>query len=333
MEASYYTKRADRVLCNLCPHHCLINEGDTGICQVRRNKAGILVADSYGKLSAIHLDPIEKKPLYHYFPGRNILSLGSYGCNMRCGCCQNWTISQVSPAGFQAVNSYLPSDIIRLAKDQNHNIGVAYTYNEPGIGFEFMLDTARLIRSEGLKNVMVSNGFIETRPLQELLPFMDAFNIDLKSFSDEFYRKHTGARLGPVLKTLKTIRHSESHLEITFLVIPTLNDQHVTFREMTGWISHELGNETVLHLSRYHPMYKMKIAPTSRQSLEHLYDMAREDLKYVYIGNLPEGDFQDTFCSNCGKHVIARTGYQVDLVGLTIHGDCQACGNRIIKNE
>jgi pyruvate formate lyase activating enzyme len=291
------------------------------------------MADSYGKLSAIHVDPIEKKPLYHYFPGKSILSLGSVGCNMRCGCCQNWQISQTSADDYPVERIYAPMDILLMAKALDQNIGVAYTYNEPVIGFEFMMDTARMVRTEGLKNIMVSNGYIAREPLQELLLFMDAFNIDLKSFSDEFYRKHAGARLEPVLQTLKQIRSSGQHLEITFLVIPTGNDNENEFRDMTGWISHELGNDTVLHLSRYHPMYKMKIEPTPPQSLEHLYAIAREKLKYVYVGNIQTRDFQDTFCGNCGNKVIIRSGYKVDLTSLTRQGECLHCGNRIIINE
>jgi pyruvate formate lyase activating enzyme len=332
MEASYYKKLDNlQVQCILCPHQCLIRQGHTGICGVRRNEGGRLMADSYGKLSAIHVDPIEKKPLYHYFPGSNILSLGSVGCNMRCGCCQNWQISQAS-VGNYSLETCTPKDILQLAAGKKQNIGVAYTYNEPGIWFEFMMDTARLIHQEGLKNVMVSNGFIAEKPLQELLQVVDAFNIDLKSFSDEFYRKQAGARLEPVLRTLTKVRNAGQHLEITCLIIPTLNDNEREFREMAGWISQELGSETVLHLSRYHPMYKMNIEPTPQKSLEHLYSIAREYLKYVYVGNLQIPDFQDTWCSQCGNKVISRRGYQVNFVSLSEKGACRQCGNNIIKN-
>jgi pyruvate formate lyase activating enzyme len=331
MEALYYNKLDDQVQCILCPHQCFIREGHAGICGVRRNVAGSLMADTYGKLSAIHVDPIEKKPLYHFFPGNNILSLGSVGCNMRCGCCQNWQISQVSGRDY-SLESYSPDDILQLAAGKKQNIGVAYTYNEPGIWFEFMLDTARLIHQNGLKNVMVSNGFIAEQPLHELLQVVDAFNIDLKSFSDEFYRKQAGAKLEPVLRSLIQIHNAGQHLEITCLIIPTLNDNEKEFRDMAGWISHELGNETVLHLSRYHPMYRMNIEPTPQKSLEKLYSIAREYLKYVYVGNLQISDYQDTWCSQCGKKVISRRGYQVDFVSLSQQGMCRHCGNLIIKN-
>jgi len=331
MEALFYSKGPDHVRCNLCPHQCVIREGHSGICKVRRNESGILLADSYGMLSAIHIDPVEKKPLYHFYPGKSILSLGSIGCNMRCGCCQNWQISQISPVEYRSDMSYTPSDVINMVRAQEQSIGVAYTYNEPGIWFEFMYDTARLVHSEGLRNVMVSNGYIEPDPLAELLKVTDAFNIDLKAFTEEFYRKYTGARLEPVLRTLKEIRLSGQHLEITFLVIPTLNDQEADFRKMTDWISRELGNETILHLSRYHPMFRMNIEPTSVESLQLLYNIARERLKYVYVGNLHTSDFQDTFCSFCGEVVITRTGYRVNIIGLTSGGKCRHCGNRIVK--
>jgi pyruvate formate lyase activating enzyme len=332
MEALHYIKRRDQVQCTLCPHQCMIGDGKTGICGVRRNDEGRLMADSYGKLSAVQLDPIEKKPLYHFFPGKNILSLGSLGCNMRCGCCQNWQISQTTLKEYPLERTWEPEDILHLAAGQEQNIGVAYTYNEPGIWFEFMVDTARLIRRKGLKNVMVSNGYISEQPLEELLEVVDAFNIDLKSFSDGFYRKQAGARLGPVLQTLKHIRKAGRHLEITCLVIPTLNDDESEFREMAAWIRDELGNETVLHLSRYHPMYRMNIEPTPRQSLEHLYQIARTYVKYVYVGNIQGPDFQDTWCSQCGMKVITRNGYRVDLILLSGEGTCRNCGNRIIKN-
>jgi pyruvate formate lyase activating enzyme len=309
----------------------LIREGHTGVCRVRRNESGKLIADTYGKLSAIHVDPVEKKPLYHYFPGKDILSLGSIGCNMRCGCCQNWQISQTSVAGYPFERSFTPSDILQMAQGQKHNIGVAYTYNEPGIWFEFMLDTARMIHDAGLKNVMVSNGFIAEEPLGELLQYVDAFNIDLKSFSDGFYKKQAGARLEPVLQTLKQIRHSGRHLEITFLVIPTLNDNEGEFREMITWIRNELGQESILHLSRYHPMYKLQIESTPRESLLRLHAIARDFLDYVYVGNMQTADFQDTFCGNCGERVITRSGYRGVPVSLTENGACRKCGNLIIK--
>jgi pyruvate formate lyase activating enzyme len=333
MEALYYHSQDSLVQCTLCPHNCLIRDDHAGICRVRRNQGGILVAESYGRLSAIHLDPVEKKPLYHYFPGNNILSVGSVGCNMRCGCCQNWEISQVPVTGYPFARIHTPADIVDMTDSADQQIGVAYTYNEPGIWFEFMLDTARLVQAKGLKNVMVSNGYISPEPLDELLQYIDAFNIDLKGFTDDFYRTRTGARLEPVLDSLKSIRRSGRHLEITFLVIPSLNDGEDEFRNMIGWISGELGRDTVLHLSRYHPMYKLNIEANSRHSLEHLYAIAREKLFYVYVGNLETDGLQDTYCPVCGDKVIARSQYHVNIVSLNIHGACLHCGTQITKNE
>jgi len=329
-EALYFEKRNEGIRCTLCPHRCLIRDGKAGICRVRRNSGGTLIAETYGKLTAIHFDPIEKKPLYHFHPGKIILSLGSLGCNMKCQCCQNWQISQSASTDYPGTGMTDPADVIKMAMSNKENIGLAYTYNEPTVWYEYMLDAAKLVHDAGLENVMVSNGFISADPLLEIMPYMDAFNIDLKAFTDEFYRKYTGAGLDPVLQTLKRIRHAGRHLEITCLVIPTLNDQEDRFRDMISWITSELGVDTVFHLSRYHPAYRQNIEQTSRESLERLYHIAREKLHYVYVGNLPTRDFQDTFCSSCGKKLIARSGYEVEVLSLTENGACRHCGNQVL---
>jgi pyruvate formate lyase activating enzyme len=331
MEALFYERKEDSIHCYLCPHNCTIHDGDTGICRVRRNKGGMLLAETWGNLSAINFDPIEKKPMYHYHPGKIILSLGSVGCNMKCKCCQNWQISQIAVADFHFNRTLNPMEIIKLALSRNDNIGVAYTYNEPTVWFEYMNDIAKLIRFEGLKNVMVSNGYINEEPLHELLKHMDAFNIDLKGFSEDFYRKFTGASLSTVLRTLKQIRNAGRHLEITCLVIPSLNDNPDEFGEMVKWIARELGSGTVLHLSRYHPDYKLDAEPTSASQLEILYGIAREKLSYVYVGNIQLKDFQDTQCSNCGNMVMSRIGYQIKMLALTAEGFCKNCGSQVIN--
>jgi pyruvate formate lyase activating enzyme len=332
MEAMYYETVRGGVRCLLCPYYCLIHAGKTGICKVRHNVQGKLMAETWGHLSAVNVDPIEKKPLYHYNPGKTILSLGSVGCNMKCPCCQNWQISQ-SPESVPAFDTvYDPTDIIRMALSHKDNIGVAYTYNEPTIWFEYMIDIARLVHAEGLSNVMVSNGYINEEPLHDLLTCIDAFNIDLKGFSADFYRKFTGATLFPVLRTLKQIIKAGKHLEVTFLVIPTLNDDLGEFNEMVSWIAEELGDKTVLHLSRYHPAYKLGIEATTSADLENLYVIARKKLCYVYVGNIQLKDYQDTHCSNCGKGVILRVGYQVNRCALTDQGVCKYCGNQVTIN-
>jgi pyruvate formate lyase activating enzyme len=328
----YYEHTKAGLICRLCPHACIIGVGKTGICRVRRNTGGVLLAETWGKLSAINFDPVEKKPLYHFHPGKTILSLGSVGCNMKCQCCQNWQISQISTADYLFNSELGPPDIIKLAKSRHENIGVAYTYNEPTVWFEYMNDIAKLIRVEGLKNVMVSNGYINEEPLNELFKYMDAFNIDLKGFSEHFYRKFTGATLSPVLRTLKQIRKAGKHLEITFLAIPSLNDNPDEFGTMVSWIAEELGSATVLHLSRYHPDYKLDVEPTSAVQLEILYGIAREKLSYVYVGNIQLKDYQDTRCSNCEKIVISRVGYLVNVTGLTDQGLCKYCGRQVINN-
>jgi pyruvate formate lyase activating enzyme len=330
-EALYYETAGDKVRCLLCPHQCLINEGRTGICHVRRHEKGKLYSDIYGKVSAINFDPIEKKPLYHYFPGSVILSIGTVGCNMRCEFCQNWQISQAPANSISPRDKYSIDDILQIAGSRRQNIGVAYTYNEPGIWIEYVLDVARKIKDAGMKNVMVSNGFISPAPLDELLTCIDAFNIDLKSFSDDFYRKLAGARLEPVLSALKKISSSGRHLEITNLVIPDCNDNEEEFLAMVKWISGELGKETVLHLSRYHPMYKMQQEATPSGTLLKLAETAMKYLLYVYVGNMELRDYQDTKCPNCNALAIKRSGYRIEIKALDEKGCCLFCHKKIVR--
>jgi pyruvate formate lyase activating enzyme len=249
---------------------------------------------------------------------------------MKCKCCQNWQISQVSVKGFNFSRTLNPGEITAFASSRADNIGVAYTYNEPGVWYEYMIDIARHVHAKGLKNVMVSNGFICGEPLRQLMMYMDAFNIDLKGFTDKFYRKLTGANLSPVLDSLKQISNAGKHLEITYLVIPTMNDDPVVFGAMTEWIAAELGTSTVLHLSRYHPVYNLDIEPTPADLLIKLYTIARRKLSYVYIGNISVGESQDTHCSRCGEKIISRQGYQVIIKSLGSDGSCKACGNRVL---
>ncbi len=286
-EAWYYEKSANTdLICHLCPHNCRIGPGRRGICDVRRNHEGMLVAETYEKLSSMHLDPVEKKPFYHYFPGSMVLSVGTVGCNMSCSFCQNCEISRAAPNRFPFLRQMKASEVIEAAVSYPSNLGLAYTYNEPSIWYEFMYDMAVLAKKRNLKNLMVSNGYISKKPLEELLPYMDAFNIDLKAFNNDFYRKITGSRLQPVLETLKTISKHHKHLEITNLVIPGLNDNEEEFEQMAHWISLELGPQTVLHISRYFPMHKMKKPPTPVKTLEKLQEIANDYLDFVYTGNV-----------------------------------------------
>jgi pyruvate formate lyase activating enzyme len=330
MEASYYEQIKNSLKCRLCPHECIISNGKTGICNVRRNINGVLMAETWSRLSAVNIDPIEKKPLYHFHPGKDIFSIGSVGCNMRCRCCQNWHISQTSVPDYSFGRTVEPDEAVSMALSYNDNMGIAYTYNEPTIWYEYMLAVARLAASHKLKNVMVSSGYIEQKPLEELLDFMDAFNIDLKGFSEEFYLKFTGARLDPVLKTLKRIRKAAKHLEITNLVVPALNDHADLFADMTSWIANELGPETVLHLSRYHPDYNLYTEPTPPVKLEEFYEIAHKKLAYVYVGNISLHDLQNTYCDKCGELLVTRQGYRVVVSGLTNTGACVNCGNQVM---
>jgi len=331
MEAGYYHTEGDRLRCTLCPHNCLIRDGKTGTCRVRHNINGTLIAGSYGRLSAIHLDPVEKKPLYHFFPGKNVLSIGSVGCNMHCRCCQNWDISQISDSEFDS-RTYAPGEIAGMARMQRNNIGMAYTYNEPVVWIEFMLHTAHLVKEAGLKNVMVSNGYLTEAPLNDLLEYIDAFNIDLKTFMPEIHKRHTGGELQPVLDTLERIRRAGKHLEVTCPVVPGVSNDEEAFLGMVRWIRSSLGRDTPLHLSRYHPMFKMKETSTSPDLLFHFYRLASEYLSYVYVGNVITYELQDTRCGQCGLRVVVRRGYEVDSE-LSLHGTCRSCGTHIATME
>lgn len=312
----------------LCPWYCDLKEGQTGVCKVRKNTDGKLETLVYNKIAALGIDPIEKKPLYHYFPAKNILSVGNIGCNLHCTFCQNHNISQCRAdefIGFVRINS---QQLLEKAKEVRNNIGIAFTYNEPFMFYEFMLDTAKLVHDAGLKNVVVSNGYINQKPLKSILPFIDAFNIDLKAFDERFYRQQTQGKLDPVLKAIKTISLSNAHLEITNLVIPGLNDDETRFENMVKWIAAETGPETPLHLSRYFPQYKLDIPATPVNRLEQMYYLAKNHLQYVYVGNVNAGALEDTRCPDCGKVLIQRNRYRV-MADPDFDGNCPRCNRKI----
>ncbi|MFW5819834.1 MAG: AmmeMemoRadiSam system radical SAM enzyme [Bacteroidota bacterium] len=328
-EAKYYKKLNGKVHCFLCPHNCKISEGEYGICRVRKNEGGRLIAKVYGKLIARHTDPIEKKPLYHFFPGKNILSVGTVGCNLKCFFCQNCDISQAGAEQYDHIPDTSPDELIRLASIDEGNIGIAYTYNEPSINFEYIADSANKARKKNLRNVMVSNGFISMNALKELIPLIDAFNIDLKAFSNEFYRKYTKSEIKNVKESLIEVGQSPSHLEITFLIIPGLNDNEEEFKEMLRWIDSNFGENQVLHLSRYFPGYRSDIPPTPVSTLKFFREMALEKLNYVFLGNVAEPESQNSYCPDCGKLLIKR-GYRVS-VELDSHGKCPDCKRKILN--
>jgi len=333
-EAAFYDKLENKTIrCHLCPQNCLVAPNDYGHCKARKNIDGTLICETYSLVSAMHTDPIEKKPLYHFYPGSEIFSIGSIGCNFRCNFCQNCEISQTSVAEFRFTRKYTPEEIVFIAAKNPNNIGIAYTYNEPNIWYEFIMDVAPLVHEKKLKNVMVSNGYINKEPLQNLLNYIDAFNIDLKAFDNYFYKKNTTATLEPVKQTLIQIRKANRHLEITNLVIPTLNDNPKIFEEMIKWIAGELGETTVFHLSRYFPRYQLNIEATPSNILSNLFQIATKHLKYVYLGNINLADGNDTICPNCHSKVILREGYRIETIGMTLDGKCSTCGNEIAINS
>jgi pyruvate formate lyase activating enzyme len=329
-EALFYTKLENLTLrCELCPWHCILKSGQTGICKVRSNEKGKLVTHVYDKVAAFGIDPIEKKPLYHFYPGKQILSIGEVGCNLHCNFCQNHRISQCFATDFDGFQEIPSEQIIAKALKTSQNIGIAYTYNEPFTFYEFMFDTAQLAHENGLKNVVVSNGYINPEPFKKLLPFIDAFNIDLKGFTEGFYHIQTKGKLAPVLETLKIIAKSPAHLEITNLVIPELNDNENEFENMVQWIATELGNDIPLHLSRYFPQYKLDMQPTPLKKLEKLYALAKKYLQYVYLGNVNEIERSSTYCPNCGKLLVQRNHYKTAVVGINTDNTCKYCGTMI----
>lgn len=322
-EALYYDNlESGKVKCRLCPHNCTIEEGKFGICKTRTAQGCKLYTTIYGEVSAIAMDPIEKKPLYHFFPGSSILSIGTVGCSFKCQFCQNYHISQNPnyPTDF-----YSPEEIAELALNKS-SIGVAYTYSEPLIWYEYVYDTGIEARKRGLKNVFVTNGYINQEPLSELLKYADAFNIDLKSFNKDFYRKIIGGKLEPVLETIKEIsRHPEIDLEVTTLVIPGYNDSDKEMEEITDFLA-SLNKDIPYHLSAYYPAYKFKAPPTPVETLERLKEIAERKLNYVYLGNVAGPT--NTYCPECGALLIERHGYYTRVVDLK--GDkCGKCGAKI----
>lgn len=329
-EALYYKCDSHNdIQCTLCPHTCTITQGRYGICNMRKNQYGRLIAMTYGVASALATDPIEKKPLYHFYPGKNILSIGSYGCNLKCFFCQNCNISQ-SEVKSSGENYYAPTSLLEVAAGIHHNIGIAFTYNEPVVYYEYMLDTAKLFHFNNYNTVMVSNGYINPDPLDRIMPYIDAYNIDLKAFDDHFYKIHTKSRLQPVLNTIKTIHRNGKHIELTLLAIPGLNDDKSHFSSMLNWITDEIGKDCILHISRYFPQYKSSIKPTPVELLTELYEIASNKLDYVYMGNVSGSAGQDTFCPVCGELCISRKAYNTKSY-LIDHGCCPKCNKQIIS--
>jgi len=326
-----YWKKAGKGLveCLLCPRRCVIRDGKRGFCQSRINKGGKLYSLTYGRPVALAMDPIEKKPLFHVTPGEQVLSIATAGCNMRCLFCQNWRISQTPPDEARSIKMS-PREVVEDALEKGSR-WVVYTYTEPTVFYEYMLDICREAKKEGLKNAMHSCGYINPAPLKKLLKYMDAANIDLKGFNADFYRKMGSfAEIEAVLKTLKIIKKSGVWLEITNLVIPGQNDSPDDIKRMCEWIKKELGPDVPLHFSRFYPSYRLKnLPPTPAETLKNARAIALEaGLMYVYIGNAPEISAEDTLCPGCGKTVVKRTGYRVRS-NIIKDGKCPFCGRKI----
>lgn len=320
-EAMYYKKLDDkRVICFLCPHVCNIADGDRGACMVRKNVGGILNSLNYERIAALALDPIEKKPLYHFYPGSHILSAGTIGCNLKCSFCQNWHIAQQEAETHHITSKKL----VDMALTQEDNIGIAYTYNEPSIWFEFVCETAKLAREQGLKNILVTNGFISEKPLKDLLPYVDGMNIDVKGFTERYYKDVCKGILEPVKRTVE-IAANTCHIEITTLVVTDLNDSIDEIRELTSWLSC-IDKNIPLHLSRYFPNYKLSNDPTPVNTLMAAKKEAEKSLNYVYVGNL-WGNDNTTYCPNCRKPLIRRKG-KIIVEGIT-ERKCNFCGQII----
>ncbi len=319
-EARYYRTEGDSVRCLLCPHNCLIGDGKIGICSGRKNLNGKLYAINYGETVSVAMDPIEKKPLYHFHPGSSILSVAPNGCNLRCPFCQNWQISQ----GRAPTQFISPEELFSLAIKHN-SIGVAYTYSEPLIWFEYLLDAGKFLHKQGLKNVLVTNGLINEEPLVELLPVIDAANIDLKAMDEKFYEEVKGD-LRTVLNTIKRVR-DHWHIELTNLVIPTKNDSDQAISELVDFVA-EVGDDIPLHLSRYFPHYKYDIPPTPESTLRKAWEFASKKLKHVYVGNIWIEDAQNTKCPDCGQLLIRRDQFSSEIVGLS-GKKCTGCGCEI----
>ncbi|HNW96842.1 MAG TPA: AmmeMemoRadiSam system radical SAM enzyme [Bacteroidales bacterium] len=328
-EALYYESLPGKYTqCHLCPHACKLANGGRSFCRNKFNVEGKYYTIAYGNPCTYHIDPIEKKPLFHFFPQSEIFSLSTAGCNFRCLNCQNWTISQVGPDKTENEN-FSPEDIIKYCKKNSIN-SIAYTYAEPIAYYEYMLEIAKQANAAGIKNVFISNGYINEEPLNELSKYIDAASINLKSFQDSIYQDLNGGTLQPVLNTLLTLKKNSVWLEIINLIVPTWTDNMTMIKEMCQWLNKNGFNETPLHFSRFTPMYKLTNLPyTPVATLEEAIKTAiGEGLKYVYIGNVPGNEAENTFCPGCSKKIISRKGFKV-IENHIKNGNCEYCSTAI----
>ncbi|WP_321439027.1 AmmeMemoRadiSam system radical SAM enzyme [uncultured Bacteroides sp.] len=314
----------NKVRCHICPHNCLVNEGGIGICKTRVNKRGVLYSLAYGNPCSIGIDPIEKKPLFHFLPGERIYSLATAGCNFRCLNCQNWQISQSSPNELDHYD-LPPEEVVKSAIAHNTQL-IAFTYTEPTVFYEYVYDTAQIAHEEGLRTVFISNGFINKQPLLDLCPYLDAANIDLKCFDDAIYRELDGGRLQPVLDTLKTMKEKGVWLEITNLLVPGYTDNPKMIEAMCNWLIENGFSDTPLHFSRFFPAYKLANMPPTQESIliEAKNIAEKAGIKYVYVGNIPSLHDENTYCSHCKRMIIERNGFNVERNHIQ-EGKCEFC--------
>lgn len=328
-EAGFYEKIDDnKVRCVLCPHLCIISDGKKGVCGVRENRDGRLYSLVYGRIIAAHVDPVEKKPLFHFQPGSRTFSIATPGCNFKCSFCQNWQISQITEE-IERTEEVSPEEVVRGAI-RTGSSSISYTYTEPTIFFEFARDTGKIAREKGLKNIFVTNGYITKEGLEASLEFLDAANVDLKSFRDEFYKKFCRGKLSPVLDAIKWMKEKGIWIELTTLIIPGENDGEGELRDIAVFIKKELGDSVPWHVSRFHPDYKLlSHESTPPSTLFKAYEIGKkEGLKYVYVGNLPGSKGENTYCPSCGKIVIGRWGFTITEYRIK-EERCQHCGQKI----
>ncbi|MCL2026713.1 MAG: AmmeMemoRadiSam system radical SAM enzyme [Leptospirales bacterium] len=327
-EALYYETADTELRCILCPHNCIVREGSSGICGVRKNNNGVLVSEIYGEITSIAVDPIEKKPLYHFFPGSSILSAGTKGCNLKCPYCQNWNISQ----NLNTKTSFLkPQDIVRIALEHS-SPSIAYTYSEPGIWSEYILEAGAVAKESGINNVLVTNGFINPKPLEDILSVTDAMNIDLKTFNENVFAAIHKGNLKQVLKTIESVFGSPCHLEITTLVVTGINDTIQDMRDIISFIK-KLDSSIPWHISRYFPAWKYNHPPTDSDFMTRVYEEASQSLKFVYCGNLRGSNIgSDTFCPSCGNLLVKRSGFSSEIKSLYRTGEkafCRKCKTQV----
>jgi pyruvate formate lyase activating enzyme len=328
-EASWYRKlEEDRVECELCPQACTVADAERGTCGVRENRGGTYYTLVHSLACSVHADPIEKKPLFHVMPGELALSYATAGCNVECKFCQNWEISQFRPE--QVRSAYLPPEALVDAAKRSGARLTAATYSEPVVFWEYVRDAARAARKAGLAPTVVSNGYIQAKPLKEVLPLLRAVKIDLKSFREEFYRDQLRAKLKPVLESLEIIRNADVWLEIVVLLIPTLNDSEAEVRDLARWVKTNLGADVPVHFTRFHPTYRLtNLPPTPVPTLERAWNIARaQGLNYVYLGNVPSHPGENTVCPGCGEVIIRRLGYRI-LENRLAGGACPDCNREI----